>query len=82
MLTRLLSVGKPLSATPAAQTLATTTERSPAWEPSPQASKTQPVRTRVMSSAASAPVASVDHCLSRLRSTVLDSTDALNSVRW
>ena len=68
VLTRLLCVGKPLSATPAAQTLATTTEQSPAWEPSPQASKPQPVRTRVTSSAASASVASVDHCRSRLRS--------------
>ena len=82
VLTRLLCVGKPLSATPAAQTLATTTEQSPAWEPSPQASKPQPVRTRVTSSTASASVASVDHYRSRLRSTLQDSTDALNNVRW
>jgi hypothetical protein len=72
VLTRLLCVGKPLSATPATQTLATTTEQSLAWEPSPQASKPQPVRTRVTSSAASASVASVDHCRSRLRSFLRD----------
>ena len=78
VLTRLLCAGELQSATPAAQILATTTEQSPAWEPSPQASKPQPVWTRVTPSAASASAASVDHCWSQLHSDRSDSTDALN----